>query len=475
MTRGQPGVDAKWIPGNGWTVDATLNPDFSELEADAPQLTGNVRTVASLPEKRAFFLESSDLLQTPMPYVYTRSVADPELGLRATHRGENVDATAWVVNDQAGSSIFLPGPFGANVRELPDTTVELARARWNITHAGIALEYSDRSGTDYSNRVLGTDAAWMPTASDTILAQWLTSDTHDPLAGLSDTASGNAWHVAWTHGSSRFPWLMRHERIDREFRADSGYMPSADVQESYGKFGVRFFNLALFNELQPFLEIDDQRVASSGATIDHWAAPGVYFEAPRNAYGSITWHRHELERASPAMPLQSTDFLRIDASISPTAGLPKIRLFGDIGHLMDFDTGAVATGHALGLEFRARPHDRLELLTTVTHDSLTDAGGSHRGRTGQSATLLYYLSTATNWRLEWLHRTGRLADSGEPELRDVNESLSLVFSRRPSWRQSLFAGISTARRRSMPDEDGQRAEHKEWRLFVKWSRTFEGL
>jgi hypothetical protein len=68
-----------------------------------------------------------------------------------------------------------------------------------------------------------------------------------------------------------------------------------------------------------------------------------------------------------------------------------------------------------------------------------------------------------------------LADSGEPELRDVNESLSLVFSHRPSWRQSLFAGISTARRRSMPDEDGQRTEHNELRVFLKWSRTFERL
>jgi len=291
----------------------------------------------------------------------------------------------------------------------------------------------------------------------------------------STRSSGDAWHVAWTHGSSRFPWLLRYEHIDEDFRADSGYMPSADIVESYGKFGIRFLALGLFNELQPFVEIDDQRVASSGATIDRWAAPGVYFEAPLNAYGSIAWHRNESERAWETLPLRRTDFLRIDASISPTASLPKIRLFGDVGHLMDFDTGALATGHALGLEFRARPHDRLELLTTITHESLSDESGAHRARTGQVATLLYYLSVATNWRLEWLHRAGRLADVGEPELRDVNESLSLVFSYRPSWRQSLFAGISTEHRRSLPDANGERAEHEEWRVFLKWSRTFEGL
>ncbi len=473
-TRGHPGLDAKWIPSAGWVIDATINPDFSELEADAPQLTGNVRTVASLPEKRAIFLESLDLLQTPMPYVYTRSIADPELGLRATYRGEGEDATAWIVNDQAGSSVFLPGPFGADVRELPDTRVALARGRWNVPHAGFALDFSNRSGSGYANNVFGIDTAWFPTASDTVLAQWLMSRTRDPLAGIEGTVGGDAWHVEWTHGSARFPWKLRHERIDRGFRADTGYMPSADIDENYAKLGVRFFNVGVFNELQPFVEIEDQRVLSTGATIDRWVAPGVYFEAPRNAYGSVTWHRDEAERAASALPLRRTNFVRIDASISPTAWFPKIRLFGDVGRLMDFDTGDLANGHALGLEVRSRPHDRFELLTTLTHERLNDESGSQHSRTGQAATMLYYVSTATNWRVEWLHHAGRLAKLGELALRDIDQSLSLVFSYRPSWRQSFFAGLSTARRRSGNDAEGQRDEHDEWQVFVKWRRTFEG-
>ena len=454
---GSPGLDAKWIPTAGWVIDATINPDFSELEADAPQLTGNVRTVASLPEKRAIFLESLDLLQTPMPYVYTRSVADPELGLRATHRGESIDATAWVARDRAGSAVFLPGPFGAGIRELPETDVALGRARWSGSHLGIALDVADRSGTNYSNRVFGADAAWLPTSSDNVLAQWLASETHDPFAGVVETASGGAWHVEWNHGSARLPWLLRHERIDRDFRADSGYMSGADIEENYAKVGPRFFDLALFNELQTFVEVEDQRVASTGATIDRWVAPGFFFQVPRNGNGTITWHRDESVRAAADLPVRRTNFLRLDAAISPNARWTKFRVFGDVGRLMDFETGEVATGHALGVELRARPHDRLELLTTVTHEALSDEGGSHRTRTrtGEAATLLYYPSTATSWRLEWLHR--------QAALRTLDQSLSLVFSHRPNWRQSLFAGVSTERR---PD-------HSEWRLFLKWSRTFD--
>ena len=454
-SHGSPGLDAKWIPSAGWVIDATINPDFSELEADAPQLTGNVRNLASLPEKRAIFLESLDLLQTPMPYVYTRSVADPELGVRATHRGESLDATAWVVRDRPGSAVFLPGPFGADLRQLAQTDVALARARWSFSHAGLALDVADRSGANYSNRVFGVDAAWLPTGSDNVLAQWLGSTTHDQEAGILDTASGGAWHVEWNHGSARLPWQLRHERIDRAFRADSGYMSAADIEENYAKLGLRFFDLGLFNELQPFVEVEDQRVASSGATIDRWVAPGLYYQAPRNAYGTLTWHHDEAVRAAADLPLEHTDFLRLDATISPNARWTKFRVFGDVGRLMDFDTGVLATGHALGVEFRARPHDRFEFLTSVTHEALRDAGGAHRTRMGESATMLYYLSTATSWRLEWLHRVAAQ--------RELDQSLSLVFSHRPSWRQSLFVGVSAARR----------AEHSEGRVFLKWSRTFD--
>jgi hypothetical protein len=425
-------------------IDATYNPDFSELEADAPQLTGNLRTVASLPEKRAFFLESADLLQTPMTYVYTRSVADPQLGIRGTHRGDRIDATAWVVRDEAGSAVFLPGPFGAGTRELPQTDVALLRGRWNLPQLGLALDVSDRSGSNYSNRVYGVDAAWLPSGSDNVLAQWLGSETHDALAGVADTATGGAWQVEWNHGSARLPWLLRHERIDRGFRADNGYMPAADVEENYAKIGLRFFDLGLFNELQPFVEVEDQRVATTGATIDRWAAPGIYFQAPRNTFGTVTWHFDESVRATEDAPLRRTNFLRLDATICPTARWTRIHVFGDVGHLMDFDSGEVATGHALGVELRARPHDRFELLTTVTRESR---------RRSEAATMLYYLSTASIWRLEWLHH----ADAR----RSLDESLSVVFSHRPSWRQSLFVGASTVRR----------AERAEWRLFLKWSRT----
>ena len=54
------GGDAKFILDNSLTLDLTVNPDFSQVEVDQ-QVTNLTRFEISLPEKRQFFIENSDL------------------------------------------------------------------------------------------------------------------------------------------------------------------------------------------------------------------------------------------------------------------------------------------------------------------------------------------------------------------------------------------------------------------------------
>ena len=54
------GGDAKFIIGNQLNVDLTLNPDFSQVEADN-LITNLTRFEVNLPERRQFFIENNDL------------------------------------------------------------------------------------------------------------------------------------------------------------------------------------------------------------------------------------------------------------------------------------------------------------------------------------------------------------------------------------------------------------------------------
>ena len=55
------GFDLKYRPGNGLTIDATINPDFGQVEADPAVL--NLTTYETFyPEKRPFFIEGSQII-----------------------------------------------------------------------------------------------------------------------------------------------------------------------------------------------------------------------------------------------------------------------------------------------------------------------------------------------------------------------------------------------------------------------------
>src|SRR6185369_11481518 len=50
--RGDTGGDLKWSPSTALTFDATLNPDFSQIESDVPNISANSRFAFEYPEKR---------------------------------------------------------------------------------------------------------------------------------------------------------------------------------------------------------------------------------------------------------------------------------------------------------------------------------------------------------------------------------------------------------------------------------------
>src|SRR5262249_19026435 len=70
---GSAGLDAKLHPSQSLTLDATINPDFAQVEADQQVL--NLTTYETYyPEKRPFFLEGIDTFSTPRQLLYTRRI-----------------------------------------------------------------------------------------------------------------------------------------------------------------------------------------------------------------------------------------------------------------------------------------------------------------------------------------------------------------------------------------------------------------
>lgn len=80
----QAGLNLKYGVTSDMTLDFAYNPDFSQVEADMPQIDVNQRYDLYYPEKRPFFLEGKDIFDTPVELVYTRTIVNPQYGFKLT-------------------------------------------------------------------------------------------------------------------------------------------------------------------------------------------------------------------------------------------------------------------------------------------------------------------------------------------------------------------------------------------------------
>ncbi len=126
-----------------FSLDATLNPDFSQVESDEGQVTVNERFALFFPEKRPFFLEGIELFGSPQTLVYTRRIVNPKAGAKLTGKFGQLGLAHLTAVDQtdAGDAWFnitrLRRDFGRN------------------SIAGITFTNRDQDGSH--NRVLAGD------------------------------------------------------------------------------------------------------------------------------------------------------------------------------------------------------------------------------------------------------------------------------------------------------------------------------
>ena len=82
----EPSLNLKYGITSELTLDATINPDFSQIESDVAQIDVNSTFALFFPERRPFFQEGADLFNTEIQTVYTRSINDPIVANKLTGR-----------------------------------------------------------------------------------------------------------------------------------------------------------------------------------------------------------------------------------------------------------------------------------------------------------------------------------------------------------------------------------------------------
>lgn len=238
-----PGITVKWGMTPNLTLSSAVNPDFSQVEADALQLDINTPFALYFSERRPFFLEGADFFDTLKDAVYTRTMHDPQWGLKLTGKEGRNTVGAYVVRDDKTNLIF-PGNQGSNATSLPmESTASIMRYKRDIgSRYTIGGLLTSRRGDDYSNDLLGFDANLLVTQTDQFQIQLMRSSSEYPDSVAQDFEQEggdiNDEYVAfeWDHaGRSHYLWLD-YDRVGKNFRADLGFIPRVGFENVEGGY-----------------------------------------------------------------------------------------------------------------------------------------------------------------------------------------------------------------------------------------------
>jgi hypothetical protein len=211
------------------TLDATVNPDFSQVESDAFQVQFNQRFPVFFPEKRPFFMEGAGIFtlagtqggdQSLYAAVNTRSIVNPIGGAKITgNAGALTFATLTAVDEDDGPSTRPGDPgFGKN------RTFNVARAQYSLkpgSFAGAIVTDTEQPGS--FNRVAGADLSLKPTSNQTLNLFGLESISHRP--GEAGSTSGFGGQARYSYNKGRRWGVSTHlEHYDTGFQMDTAFL-----------------------------------------------------------------------------------------------------------------------------------------------------------------------------------------------------------------------------------------------------------
>ncbi len=233
------GLTARWGITPSMTLTGTLNPDFSQVEADVAQLAINERFALFFEEKRPFFLEGIASFNVPNQIVFTRTVVDPDWGLKlAGKQGRN--SIGLFAAEDAFNGLLFPANQGSRSTLLrqPVTSGVLRYRRDVGAASALGLVYTDREADGYRNRVVGLDAFLRPRDTDTLLIHYLGSETEYPGAVAEEfgqprgSFDDDFWEVRYEIDTRNWNFAVDYEDYGPGFRADSGFVPRVDQRKA---------------------------------------------------------------------------------------------------------------------------------------------------------------------------------------------------------------------------------------------------
>lgn len=281
-----PGLDLRWGPSPDLTLDGTINPDFSQVEADPFQMELNTRFALYLDEQRPFFLSGVDAYQDPRSTLYTRSIAAPIGGLKLTSRQGDRSMGLLGVWDRSpeGSLVYECGAtMGCETPGFGDDEVAGKHAMnsvlrlkqdvgetWQVGGLYARKDLVDPTDLERAatNDVVGLDTNGTFSERLAMSAQLRGSSTG--AVGGERLLGGSAYGVLQRKGQSGWGGiLLEVEHISRGFRAETDFQDRTGTT-GFGSYQRYRFEVGEQSWVQPGFEAWVNVVEGSDVGPERW-------------------------------------------------------------------------------------------------------------------------------------------------------------------------------------------------------------
>jgi hypothetical protein len=376
----EAGLTARWGVTPDLTANLAINPDFSQIEADVAQLDVNNRFTLFFPEKRPFFLEGADYFNTPLNAVFTRTVADPDVGAKLTGKKGRNTFGLFAARD-AVTNLLFPDLYGSEAEsfERPNDAL-VGRYSFGFENtSSLGGLVTLREGDGYHNYVAGIDGRWKFNDQHLVFFQHLESDTRYPTDIATDFEqplddfTGRATVAGYNYETRTWYGRLRRWELTEGFRADSGFMPQVGGTKRVAVLG-RLFH---------------------GGQDDWWTRIRVHshFEQTDEENGQLA-ERHLGLRAGFAGPLQSRVMVGVDkfkerdagilydferawlfSEFVPTGGLEVTLEYGD-GKRIDYANGRLGNNRVIEPRISWNATRNLLLRLNGVHSEMTTLDGT---------------------------------------------------------------------------------------------------
>jgi hypothetical protein len=220
---GQPkpeyGGNVRWGITTNLTASATVNPDFSQVEADASQTVFDPRQALFFAEKRPFFLESIEQFNAPNQLIYMRRIANPVGAVKLTGKigGTNIGFLS-ALDDKTLSGTGEDNPF-----------YNILRLRRDVgKQSTIGFAYTDKIDGDDFNRVASIDTRLVFAKDISLFAQVAGSFWEQGDA----SAQVPLWEVSLNKNGRTFGWNAMIEGVHDDFVPGAGFISRPGIAHS---------------------------------------------------------------------------------------------------------------------------------------------------------------------------------------------------------------------------------------------------